>query len=196
MVNNFNLIRNLLDFPTSGTFYFLQILKRRKDNPGMQGDSKVINNYFIYSLEYFDSIQATVIKECEDNNARAYMRLNKRDNRKIALQVLKKTADLIVNEDYRAVKNVYESICGEYHSDNEKKWIVDIDVHFPDNQVTAFAIAEFISKIEPLGQKVLANIPTKNGLHLITKPFNVQEFKKQYPEIDIHKDNPTVLYAL
>jgi hypothetical protein len=37
-------------------------------------------------------------------------------------------------------------------------------------------------------------IPTKNGFHFITKRFDVMEFKKHYPDIDIAKKNPTLLY--
>lgn len=42
--------------------------------------------------------------------------------------------------------------------------------------------------------KVITTIPTKSGYHLITKRFDVLEFKKKYPEIDIQKKNPTLLY--
>jgi hypothetical protein len=45
-----------------------------------------------------------------------------------------------------------------------------------------------------IGPKIEAIIPTKNGHHLITKRFNTQTFKEKYPEIDIQKKNPTLLY--
>ena len=51
-----------------------------------------------------------------------------------------------------------------------------------------------INTIEPKGDKILAVIPTLNGVHLITKPFNLQKFKELYPLIDVHKNNPTLLY--
>lgn len=42
-------------------------------------------------------------------------------------------------------------------------------------------------------------VPTVNGFHAITKGFDLNEFSKKLDEInlesiDIHKDNPTVLY--
>lgn len=46
----------------------------------------------------------------------------------------------------------------------------------------------------PEGEKVLMELPTKNGIHLITKPFDKREFNKKYPLVDIHKDNPINLY--
>lgn len=33
-----------------------------------------------------------------------------------------------------------------------------------------------------------------SGLHLIFKPFNTKIFSDKYPEIDIQKNNPTILY--
>jgi hypothetical protein len=42
--------------------------------------------------------------------------------------------------------------------------------------------------------KIIANIPTKNGVHLITERFDVKSFSEQYPEIDIQRKNPTLLY--
>jgi hypothetical protein len=46
------------------------------------------------------------------------------------------------------------------------------------------------------GDKILAVIPTKSGFHLISLPFDLIEFKKDFPNVDVQKNNPTVLYAL
>ena len=48
-------------------------------------------------------------------------------------------------------------------------------------------------------KKVIYNIPTVNGIHVITNGFDLEQFKQQLvinklESIDIHKDNPTVLY--
>jgi hypothetical protein len=48
--------------------------------------------------------------------------------------------------------------------------------------------------LRPEGEKIEAVIPTKNGIHLITKRFDVMKFSRQYPDIDIQKKNPTLLY--
>ena len=31
--------------------------------------------------------------------------------------------------------------------------------------------------------------------HIITTPFNMEAFKKLYPEVDVHKNNPTILFC-
>jgi hypothetical protein len=225
MIDNFNIIRPLLAFENPGDFYFLQILKRRKDNPGMTGDSQVIDNIYIYSLETFDKIKDRVIELCNNNNARAYLRLNRRNNKKIAFMTLKKTTDLIISEEYKAVKNVYESVCGEYHSEENKSWIVDVDgIHLRFKDRIVELIKELHSGIvrPEKPYKIIAEIPTKNGFHIITNPFNLSLFRQKYflgkvmkadveensmwdpkdikrftnQEMDIHKDNPTILYCL
>jgi hypothetical protein len=49
MVNNFQKIREMLTFPSETNFYFLQILKRRKDNPDLGKDMIHIADYYIFS---------------------------------------------------------------------------------------------------------------------------------------------------
>ena len=41
-MNNFQKIKPVLKFENENDFYFIQILKRRKDNPEMDRDVKVI----------------------------------------------------------------------------------------------------------------------------------------------------------
>ena len=199
-MNNFDLIRNMLSFPDENAFYFLQILKRRKDNPDLGKDMIHIADYYIYSLEQFDGLRQRIIDQCDTENARAYFRLNRRDAKKISMQVLKRTVDYIVSENYRAVKNVFASCAGEFHSDPDKTWIVDID----NVSIETFNHSEEQKKIRQLvydlqidtGKEPIMNfIPTKGGIHIITRPFNLNKFKTQFPEIDVHKDNPTILYC-
>ena len=38
------------------------------------------------------------------------------------------------------------------------------------------------------------SVPTLHGCHLITHKFDSKAFKEEFPDIDIHKDNPTLLY--
>jgi len=45
-----------------------------------------------------------------------------------------------------------------------------------------------------LERDIMASIPSRNGLHLITLPFSLKDFKKKFPDIEVHKDNPTNLF--
>jgi len=124
------------------------------------------------------------------HNARVGINLNKRSFKSIAFNTLKKVSDQILNQDYKSVRAVYNSVCGNVNNEQNKKWIVDID----DLNFNALELKSFLYKLDPYGDKFLAHIPTKNGYHIITSPFNSQQFKYAYPKIDIHKDNPTILF--
>lgn len=198
-VNNFDQIRSMLEFPEQTSFYFLQILKRRKDNPDLGKDMKHIADYYIYSLEQFDELKPRIISQCDVENARAYFRINRRDAKKIAMQVLKRTVDYIMSEDYRAVKNAFASCAGEFHSDPDKKWIVDVDwKDIPEGLDHDVYLNTLIAKVQELVRETgrddsVYTIPTKNGIHVICRPFNLKKFSEFY-SVDVHKDNPTILY--
>lgn len=196
MINNFDKIRPLLKFPNENSFYFLEILKRRKENPEMERHAKLVRDYYIYSLDYFDEISGDVINLCHEHNARAYFRLNVRDAKKVAHQFLKRLSELLITEDYKAIQKSYASVVGEFHSDPDKTWVVDIDE--PEEKFDVDFIKAKIRGIYQAHNKneepIVVELPTKNGIHLITKPFRLDVFKQEFPNVDVHKDNPTILY--
>lgn len=198
MINNFKLIESLLHFNNKDDFYFIQIIQRKKDNPDIERNMNVINNYFCYDLKKYWSLEQRITEECHFYNARAYIRVNVRNAKKIALQTLKKVTDLIISEDYKAVKNAFLSAAGEYHSENVPWWIVDIDnkdISFIDKMklYIDYLMTQFTNKKCHI---IYPNfIPTKNGFHMLTNPFRLDLFKQQFPDVDVHKDNPTILYV-
>jgi hypothetical protein len=194
MIDNFEQIKTLLDFPSEDTFYFAQILLRKKDNPETSGNNnsaRLIKAYYIKSIEHLDKVKDEMILLANKYNARVCINLNKRSFERAAFHTLKKITDQILNKDYKSVRRAYNSACGEY-STGDKRWIVDID----DKKNTRFYVAEYIRDLEPNPgeSKVITYVETKSGWHIITKPFNISKFKEVYPEIDVHKNNPTILY--
>lgn len=197
MVNNFKLISPFLNFDNEGDFYFIQIIQRKKDNPEIERNMNVINNYFCYDIEKFKSLEQRIIHECNAHNARAYIRLNVRNTKKVALQTLKKVTDLIISEDYKAVKNAFLSAAGEYHSQQYPRWIIDIDNKDYGYQMKVRSYAQYLITATPSSKTYImfpGSIPTKNGIHIISHPFRLDLFKQQFPDVDVHKDNPTILY--
>lgn len=192
----------MLTFDSEDDFYYLQILQRKKENPQLGSNSRVIKNYYITSQEYLVKHYDEIKKLCEVFNARASIRLNKRSFEKVGFKTMTNLANTMMNKEYRFLKASYDRACGLGHNDSNKTWIVDID----ENEVIWLEqIINAIQPCEPLGNKIVAQIPSKSGIHLITKPFNIQKFKENftvelkkykmdYMEIEIHKDNPTNLY--
>ena len=200
MTDNFKAIRDLLNFSDKDKFYLLQIFKRRKDNPGMKKDMTILDSFFISSLDQYDEMEERIKKICIDNNARAYFRLNRRSFKQVALKTLSRIAKMIEDENYEHVKRAYLSCAGEFHKEEDKTWIIDLDRNGASDEAYDAYINSVIFEAQKLIQETgkddsMSIIPTKNGLHLICRPFNASKFKKIFPEIDIHKDNPTILYA-
>jgi hypothetical protein len=193
--DNFEQIKDLLTFWSEDDFYHLQILKRKKEHPELGSNSYVVKTYYIRSRKYLEQKKDEIVALCNFHNARGCINLNRRSFEKIAFHTLKKITDQILNKDYKSVRKAFESVCGAHSNEAEKKWILDIDSHDP---LVGTKIASYIANCQPIGEKVIATIPTKNGYHLITKPFNIQDFNfykmMNKVEVDIHKDNPTIIY--
>jgi hypothetical protein len=98
-------------------------------------------------------------------------------------------AQRIQNEQHNQ-KGLFDSVVGQIKT-NEKRWIIDVDDMM---EASPLMIAYINFQCKPYGSKVESVIPTKNGHHLITSKFDVMQFKKEYPNIDIQKRNPTLLY--
>ena len=197
-IDNFDIIKPLLKFENENIFYSLEIIQRKKENHELERHAKLIRDYYLYSVDDLDKLKSSIIENCEKYNARAYLRLNPRDAYRIALYTQKKIADLLLEGNYKAVQNAYQKVVGQHSwtgGETKKTWLIDLDDMWADTPMVD-EIETFINTLQPcdVPNKVLARIPTKNGIHLITTPFNLAEFKKEYGETDVHKDNPTILY--
>lgn len=193
MINNFKQIKSSLKFEED-FFYFIQITQRKKEIPELGSNNRIIRSYMISSLEKLEKYENEIILMCQMFNARAYIHLNRRKWSKIALECLRHNAELIANGQYDGIKSGLETVIGRHNCEpkNQKTWVIDIDEKLPEYIIQ---VGEFINSIEPEGVKIKSIIPTKNGYHIITKPFNSQVFGAKYPEISIHKDNPTILFV-
>lgn len=193
MINNLDLIKPLLNFTEEGDFYMLYILKRKKDQPEDERDnhqsSRTIKTYCIDSLEYLESKYDEIIQLSELFKARAYIHVQKQNHKDVALDMMILLAERIKNGQHNQ-KNLFESVVGKVKR-MENRWIVDIDDK-DENELAK--VISVVDETRPIGSKVEAVIPTKNGYHLITKRFDVEMFRKSYPQLDIQRKNPTLLY--
>lgn len=193
MINNIEIIKPLLNFEKAGDFYMLYIFKRKKDFPEMEQKNhqsvRTIKTYCIDSLEYLDKRYDEIKMLCEVFKARAYIHVQKQNHFDVSLEMMIELACRIKNNVHNQ-KHIFDTVVGQLKT-NEKRWIVDIDSKLPQY---VMQVEGFINTLRPIGKKVEAIIPTKNGFHLITSKFDVMEFEKHYPDLDIQKKNPTLLY--
>lgn len=191
-----NILRSRDTTPDEDRFYFLQIVKRKKDNPELESHRHLIDSWYIKTADQLLEKRDRIIEQCEVNNARAYFRLNRRSFQKVAVQTLALIAQNIAANNYD-IKNCYEKCAGLYHSDEDKTWVIDVD-HDKDEtgkELVSSVLWDVQELVRETGKSPDCYlIPTKNGSHIISRPFNAMKFKQKWPTIDYHKDNPTILY--
>jgi hypothetical protein len=194
MIDNIELIKPLLNFSEPGDFYMLYVFKRKKDQPEGEKDNhqsvRTIKSYCVESVEYLEKRYDEIKQLCEMFKARAYIHVQKQNHREVSLNMMVALAQRIQDGNHKQ-KGLFDSVVGQIKT-LEKRWIVDIDTK---NKEVVEEVATFINtKCRPVQDKICSIIPTKNGYHLITNRFDVKTFKETYPEIDIVKKNPTLLF--
>jgi hypothetical protein len=209
MINNLEIIKTLLNFENKGDFYMLYVLKRKKDQPVEERSShqsvRTIKTYCIESIEHLESRYPEVIQLCELFKARAYIHVQKQNHKDVSLSMMVTLAQKIQDGNQNQ-KGLFESVVGKLKT-HEKRWIIDID---DADEVSPLMIAHIEYHCRPytvieyddigipigylVGPKIEKIIPTKSGYHLITSRFDLLKFKEKYPNIDIQKKNPTLLY--
>jgi len=212
MIDNLNLIKPLLNFDDEDDFYMLYVFKRKKDQSTDKANHqsvRTIRSYCIKSVEQLEERYDEIKMLCEVFKARAYMHIQKQSHKDVSLDMMVTLAERIKCGQHKQ-QGLFDTVVGQIKT-NEKRWIVDIDTK--DNSIVE-SIINNIDNCKPIRSrafvttysggtvnysldiitKVIQKIPTKSGYHLITEKFDVQEFKKYHPDIDIQKKNPTLLY--
>jgi hypothetical protein len=203
MIDNLEQIKKLLNFSEPGDFYMLYVFKRKKDQPEGERDNhqsvRTIKSYCIESIDHLERRWEEIKQLCEMFKARAYIHVQKQNHRDVSLNMMVALAQRIQDGNHKQ-QGLFDSVVGQVKT-QEKRWIVDIDVK---DTSTINEIKNCIEYINPMKftdldtgefeSKIEAVVPTKNGFHLITKRFDVMEFRKRFPDIDIQKKNPTIVY--
>lgn len=193
MINNIDKIKPLLNFEKTGDFYMLYIFKRKKDQPKEESSNhqsvRTIKSYCIESIEQLEKRYEEIMLLCEVFKARAYIHVQRQNHLDVSLDMIATLAQKIKDNQHNQ-KYLFDSVVGSLKT-YEKRWIVDVDTHSLE---FIGKVTDVITNCKPQGNKLEALIGTPSGAHLITKRFDVMEFKKHFPDIDIQKKNPTMLY--
>ena len=200
MIDNIEQIKRLLNFIDEGDFYMLYVLKRKKDQPEGERDNhqsvRTIKSYCVNSVEYLEKRYDEIKQLCEMFKARAYIHVQKQNHKDVSLNMMVALAQRIQDGNHKQ-QGLFDSVVGQLKT-HEKRWIVDIDTK---SLSVRNRIINIIENIKPIGvdSKIEEIIQTKNGVHLITKKFDILEFNKKM-EVgnktmpDIQKKNPTLLF--
>ena len=193
MIDNIELIKPLLNFSDPEDFYMLYVLKRKKDQPEGERDNhqsvRTIKSYCIGSIEHLEKRYEEIKQLCEMFKARAYIHVQKQNHKDVSLNMLAILAERI-RDGANKQQGLFDSVVGQIKT-QEKRWVCDIDVK---DLEFVNEVAKFVNSLRPEGPKCDALIPTKNGYHLITGRFDTKTFSEKYPEIDVQKKNPSLLF--
>lgn len=200
MIDNLSQVKKLLSFEKTGEFYMLYVFKRKKDQTTDKANHqsvRTIKTYCIESIEQLENRYDEIKQLCEMFKARAYIHVQKQNHKDVSLNMMVALAERIRNGQVNQ-KNLFDSVVGQLKT-YEKLWIVDIDevsIDSFNHDPKQIEIREYINELHmEAGQKQdMTFIRTRAGFHIIAAPFNLQKFKQRYPEIDVQKKNPTLLY--
>jgi hypothetical protein len=201
MIDNINIIKPLLNFEKQGDFYMLYVFKRKKDQPEGERDNhqsvRTIKTYCIESLDHLDRRYEEVKQMCEMFKARAYIHVQKQNHFDVSLNMMVALAQRIQDGNTNQ-KGLFDSVVGQIKT-QEKRWIIDVDNVSMDgfnHDPSQIEMREYINELQKEAGREphMTFIKTRSGFHIITQPFNVMKFKEKYPDVDIQKKNPTLLY--
>ena len=137
---------------------------------------------------------------CDIFKLRAYISVNTKSKKRIQLKCLHVLAENLSDGESKKPWRTFDRAFDITKSENQR-WIVDID-DCKDEKFAEF-VESLIEKCQSsYDKRVVARIPTKSGFHLITYPFNLQEFNNYWnegefngiPVPEIKKNHITLLY--
>ena len=172
-IDNFNVVQPLLEFGKD-TYYFVQIIKRRKDegNEGMGVSELCLWQRFIDRPETLDQMKQEIQELCTIYNARAYIELNPRSLERWSIELTRKLLDRISLHDFTSVQRLPNKVALLEETIktrglkviDRRRWMLDID------EKTTIPIAD--RWITEQGIRKVATIPTLSGAHTIIESFN------------------------
>lgn len=194
MIDNSELIKSLINFNENNkVFLHCQIVQRNKDFPKKKIKEKAIQSYFIRSKEHLDRLMPEIKLLCDFYGARAYISVSYKQFDDVIRNMLMNISTCLCQRNDVNPNRILNKAVGEV---KPKYWLVDIDTKdqdFQDNIVLWFNT--YFGRFDSDNYWLKAKIPTVQGVHFITKPFNLEEFNKVYPDVMVHKNSMgTLLY--
>ena len=209
-IDNFQNVREIMNFTKPGdTLYFVELIRRKKDNPSMNHSRQFIGQYYFKNQQEFDNAEAEIKNKCISQGARAYIYLNARSKAvvdkytQIYQQRFAKNRDLA-----RHFGNNPMAFAAGRSFDDPSRPLCFVDIDSDDFKDISMAM----KIIQDAGIKPLfAYRSMNNGLHVILPnkddakkldftPINgnlngLSQFYKNNAKVSVEIDKPTLLYA-
>lgn len=182
-------------------FWHIQLMIRYKDNPELvenlnknKGNTnRSFMDVFVHSDKELLKNEEFISRICESIGARAYINLCPKSYQKAAKETMINMTDAICTENWRRAKTAFKSAAAK--ANDKKLFMVDYD---EKNELELNMIKEAIEATKNSKDTrkniVIETLPTKNGYHIICKPFDVGALNPIFQNLDIKKDPLTLLY--
>ena len=183
---------------TAYMYYVIELMRRGKDNPDLPAANVHFKNYYIYSWEDYLKFENEIKTLCKVLRMRAYISVNRKDLKKVAINTVAEMTRRIAEGDYKRIYKVFESCSGKYKERNKNYWIIDLDDEVPSSPFVK-KIKEIVNSCKSqFDENIIMNMPTRSGIHILTHPFNKSEFETKFnkefgSELN---NNGTLLYKM
>ena len=195
MINNSYLIRNMLpDTPIEDYTWYCQVIKRKKDHPGLEGknnSARLVKYYYLTCQADFDKRWEEMVVIAEATGARIMMDPFPKHSKEVKFIMLERLAQIFRDDQTAKLHRLYNSCYGSMKPvKGYGRFLIDWDVK--DTTI--------LNKyIKVYNIEVCEVIPTRQGWHYLVKPFFAPMFldslsKHGFPNVDIHKTSPTLVY--
>ena len=176
-------------------YYFINLIQRRKDIPGLSRPEKKVDTFYVHTAEKFEKVWPHIVEKCESTGARAYINLNRRSWERTHLNMLKLIADNLSAGQLTSGPGLWDRAAGISSAQKPKLWVLDCDREHAEHLDT---ICDIVISIK--NGQVIGRVPTLNGTHLITHGFDTRSLRAQLTAhgiapIEVHDDGPTLLYC-
>ena len=181
MIDNSKKIRSRLDF-SGEVFYYLQVLQRRKDNPGQSWISKQRYSRIIKNLRDFDESFEIAKNISNLYNARVYIDLSPGSLEKLTLCALKELSERVYNKSYSDIYRIFDKLAPleETKVKNGKRWMIDVDYKVESPKFKA--VINYLKENSEI--HIEEEVPTPAGIHIIILPFNYPQAFKNIKLLD------------
>lgn len=181
IINNFDLFeQSILKYDTDNIgdpyVYQIDLIERKKDGvktSGANNSARRITSFYPEDKKQWEKYKHRIMDLCNSRpGLRAYINPSRKRASKILLQLNMEVAQRLQDKAYTGQNKLYPSAIAKCKPDrNDTLWILDID---PDDPFTVEDILWYFEDFFP--SPIVTTLPSKSGVHVITRPFDKQAF--------------------
>jgi hypothetical protein len=196
MVNNLEAIKPFLDFRNGTTAHVVTIIARKKDiemlvteeGVNIAPSSRAIKQYFIRSMEQFDTQFEEMKIIAEAFNARVMINLSPFNLKEVHGAVAQAAVEAFVKGNHEKPYKHY----GHFAMTHSKRkwWIVDLD----DTELASDKTKDVVLSLRKDGAEVEHMISSKSGVSILISPYDSREWEDRNPQHQIKKAAVVNLY--